>query len=742
MKPDVDRLLFMAASSFGSAEDRRAFLDYACQGDDSLRTLIDELLEVERDAEEFFELQPEVANPAVLEKSRTEGIGARIGNYRLIDRLGAGGCGVVYLAEQIEPVKRKVALKIIRIGMDTENVIARFVMEREALALMDHPNIARVLDAGATASGRPYFVMELVEGEKITDYCDRNRLGLRPRLELFIQVCEAIQHAHQKGVIHRDIKPSNVLVRDHDGHSIPKVIDFGIAKATVGGMEGDVTVTRSGQFIGTPAYMSPEQAEGSGDIDTRSDIYSLGAMLCELLTGYPPFALEVFKGQGVDQIRGILRDKETGVPSARIRTATNQEQTVIAERRAMEPHRLPLVLAGDLDWIVMKAIEKDRSRRYETANGLALDIQRYLNEEAVLARPPTRRYLFSKLVRRNRILFAAGGVALFGLLAGFGVSTLLFLREREARQEQARLRDVADTARAIAEEARANETRLNRLAQAADLVAQAAVFARYNEMDEADALLAQLDVKDAPATLEAANTLIQAANSNLSKKRWKEAAERFYALVHVFANVDPTDTNANSQEWLPAAPAIIEWGKPGQYEEMRRLAVSRFLSSNNPIVAEHLLKVTLLEPVESDTLQTLVPAAAVIESSLVGPNRQKDAHVAAWAQCVLGLLAYRQGKWDVAEKWTQLSLATTGDRSCKLWNKTILAMTAIRRGRISDVGVSLEEIQGEINQWQNSPLRLEYGHRLAWSNWGSARILLREANELLQARNTNPLNEK
>lgn len=738
MKPDVDRLLFIAASSFGSAEDRSAFLDHACQGDNSLRILIDELLEVERDADEFFELQPEVENPAVLEGAGSEGVGARIGNYRLIDRLGAGGCGVVYLAEQIEPVKRKVALKIIRIGMDTENVIARFVMEREALALMDHPNIARVLDAGATASGRPYFVMELVEGEKITDYCDRKRLGLRQRLELFIQVCEAIQHAHQKGVIHRDIKPSNVLVRDHDGHSIPKVIDFGIAKATVGGMEGDVTVTRSGQFIGTPAYMSPEQAEESGDIDTRSDIYSLGAMLCELLTGYPPFALELFKGQGVDQIRGILRDQETGVPSVRIKTATDQERTLIAERRAVEPQRLTSVLAGDLDWIVMKAIEKDRSRRYETANGFAMDIQRYLNEEPVLARPPSRRYLFTKLVRRNRIYFVAGGVAMFGLLAGFGVSTWLFLRERDARQEQVHLRNVAERALVMAEEARANETRLNRLAQAADLVAQAAVLARYNEMDEADELLAQLDVKDVPATLEAANTLIQAANSNLSKGRWKEAAERFYVLVHVFSNVDPTDTNANSQEWLPAAPAVIEWGKPGQYDVLRRLAVSRFSSSNNPIVAEHLLKVTLLEPVDSETLLAIAPAAAVIEASLVGPNQQKNLHLAAWGQCVLGLLAYRQEKSDVAEKWVRLSLTNTGDRSCKLWNNTILAMIGLKRGKTGDGDKRLQEIRAEIDQWMKSPLRPEFAYRLAWSNWGSARILLREAEMMHQTMYAKP----
>ena len=731
MKPSVDRLLFLAASSFGSAEDRDAFLDYTCQGDESLRTLIDDLLEVQRDADEYFELQPEVKEHPAADGTGPEGIGARIGPYRLIERIGAGGCGVVYLAEQTAPVKRKVALKVIRIGMDTESVIARFVMERESLAMMDHPSIARVLDAGTTASGRPYFVMELVDGEKITDYCDQRRLGIRGRLELFIQVCEAIQHAHQKGVIHRDIKPSNVLVQDLDGHPFPKIIDFGIAKATSAGLEGEATVTRSGQLLGTPAYMSPEQAEGVGDIDTRSDIYSLGAMLCELLTGSPPFAHKAFQGQGADQIRGMLRDQDTGMPSVRLKMIAADDMAVIAERRAVEPQRLPAMLAGDLDWIVMKAIEKDRNRRYETASGLAMDVRRHLNEEPVLARPPSRRYLFLKLVRRNRLLFAAGGIALFGLLAGLGVSTWLFLRERDALKEQTRLRGVAEDARATAEKARANEARLNRLAQAADLIAQAAVLVRYNEMDEADELLSHLNSADAPASLEAADTLMLVANSNLAKKRWKQAADRFHALVHVYASVDPKDTNAKSQEWLPAAPAVFEWGKPEQYDELRDLAVSRFARSNNPIVAEHLLKVTLLEPVDAGTLRSLAPAAKVIEGSLTGENRQKDAHVAAWGQCALGLLSLRKGEWESAEKWVRLSLATSNDPARSLWNKTILAMIATHKGDRAGATKLLDEVREPLRQWEKAPLRLDSSFRLSWSNWGSARILLREAEALV-----------
>ncbi|MCB1129650.1 MAG: serine/threonine protein kinase [Verrucomicrobiae bacterium] len=723
----MDRLLFVAASGIASPDDRRTFLDFACHGDTALRDLIVELLEVEGNAEEFFEFEPTVDRPDSSVADEERGVVAHIGSYRLIDRLGAGGCGVVYLAEQTEPVKRKVALKVIRIGMDTERVLARFVAEREALALMDHPNIARVLDAGSTASGRPYFVMELVDGERITDYCDRKRLSLRRRLKLFVEVCEAIQHAHQKGVIHRDIKPSNVLVSELNGRPVPKIIDFGIAKATTEGIEGDATHTLAGQLIGTPAYMSPEQADGSVDIDTRSDIYSLGAMLCELLTGRPPFAHEDFKGKGADQIRTFLRDHETEGLSKKLETVTSDEIATIAGQRSADPHHLSAELAGDLDWIVMKAIEKDRRLRYETANGLALDVQRYLDDEPVLARPPTRRYRLVKLVRRNRLVFAAGGVALFGLLAGFGVATWLFLRERDARQEQTRLREVAEKATVAAEEARANEFQMNRLAQAADLMRQAAVFVRYNEMEEADKLLVELKAEDAPASLEAANTLIQLGNWNLFEERWKHAADRFYALAHVYANVDPTDSNANSQEWLPIGPSVIEWGEPGQYEEVRRLAVLRFSQTTNPIVAEHLVKVSMITPADAETLREVAPMAQVLEASLTGPDKQNDAHLVAWAQCALALLAYRQGDLAGAGNWARLSLNNPQDSVRRYWDTAILAMIDLKQGRTANAVDDLEEIRAQVRQWEDKPLRPEWNKRLGWANWGILRVLLREA---------------
>ncbi|MBN2505731.1 MAG: serine/threonine protein kinase, partial [Verrucomicrobia bacterium] len=366
----------------------------------------------------------------------TEKPGDRIGRYKLLQKIGEGGAGVVYMAEQEEPVRRRVALKIIKLGMDTKSVIARFEAERQALAMMDHPNIARVLDAGATETGRPYFVMELVRGVRITAYCDDNNLSTPQRLFLFIQVCQAIQHAHQKGIIHRDIKPSNILVTLHDGTPVPKVIDFGIAKATEHRLTDKTLFTEFTLFIGTPAYMSPEQAQLSGlDIDTRSDIYALGVLLYELLTGKTPFDADTLLRSGLDECRRTIREQEPARPSTCLATMVDAELTTTARQRQTDAPRLIHLLSGDLDWIAMKCLEKDRTRRYETASALALDVQRYLDAEPVLARPPSSLYRFQKFARRHRATIAASTAIVATLLTGVTVSLWQAVRATKAERQ-------------------------------------------------------------------------------------------------------------------------------------------------------------------------------------------------------------------------------------------------------------------------------------------------------------------
>jgi serine/threonine protein kinase/WD40 repeat protein len=433
MNANAERLieLFNAAKARPAGAERESFLAEACGNDLELKNQLVSLLDADSRAADFL-------HPASPTLSLAEQPGDRIGRYKLLQKLGEGGCGVVYMAEQQEPVRRRVAFKIIKLGMDTRQVVARFEVERQALALMDHPNMAKVLDAGATKTGRPFFVMELVRGIKITDYCDQNNLSTTERLELFIQVCQAVQHAHQKGVIHRDIKPSNILVAQHDSVAVPKVIDFGIAKATAGQQLTDKTVfTAFEQFIGTPAYMSPEQAQLSGlDIDTRTDIYALGVLLYEMLTGRTPFDQKELLSAGLDEMRRTIREREPPKPSTRLGRLVAAELTTTASHRQTEAPKLIHLIRGDLDWIVMKALEKDRTRRYETANGLARDVQRHLKNEPVTARPPSNLYRLQKLIQRNRLSFAAAGAVTMAALLALVIlvaSNLRITRESKAK---------------------------------------------------------------------------------------------------------------------------------------------------------------------------------------------------------------------------------------------------------------------------------------------------------------------
>ncbi|MHC4743512.1 MAG: protein kinase domain-containing protein, partial [Planctomycetota bacterium] len=451
-KPKEIKTIFAEALERQTVEERAAYLDKACADDPDLRSEVEELLKSHDHAGSFLEFED--LNPQITldQPPPSEREGTVIGPYKLLERIGEGGMAYVYMAEQERPIRRRVALKIIKLGMDTRQVTARFEAERQALAMMDHPNIAKVFDAGATETGRPYFAMELVKGVTITASCDNNKLNTRQRLDLFIQVCNAVQHAHQKGIIHRDIKPSNVMVTLHDGKPVPKVIDFGIAKATSQRLTEKTVFTRYAQMIGTPEYMSPEQAEFSGlGIDTRSDIYSLGVLLYELLTGTTPFDAENLRAKGYGEMQRIIRESEPLKPSTRLSTM-GDALTDIADHRKTSPDLLARLVRGDLDWIVMKTLEKDRTRRYEAVNALAKDIRRHLDNDPVEAGPPDTLYRIRKFIKKRRKTVATAAIIAALLIIGLIATTTLYFIAEKARNQEALARTAAEKAKKTADE--------------------------------------------------------------------------------------------------------------------------------------------------------------------------------------------------------------------------------------------------------------------------------------------------
>jgi hypothetical protein len=719
----IEKTLFEGALELRDPEVREAFLAQSCQGNPALRTRLEKLLDAQPHAESFFdinilqavssdELEGEDAPPPrnepmpEPESDCVDDANAWIGRYRLVRRLGDGGCGVVYAAEQQEPVQREVALKIIRLGMNTERVIARFDIERRALALMNHPNIAHVLDAGATKSGMPYFVMELVPGTKITQYCDENHLSIAERLELFIQVCLAIQHAHQKGVLHLDIKPSNVLITQKDGAPAPKVIDFGIGKAIEGPLADGSALTTSDQFIGTPAYMSPEQASSvEVDIDTRSDIYSLGALLYELLAGRPPFDAVQLMELGVDEMRCVLLEQEPPLPSALLRSLDGQELTAIARRRRCKPAALIGLLSGDLDWVVRQAMEKDRQRRYATANGLATDVRRYLQNLPISAHPASRIYALRKLVRRNRLAFLSAAVVTLTLISGLSTSTWLFFREREARRHEARL---------LAE------------AEDAERLSRAVFLTRERDFDAADKLLKQIKTPLTTPSMDAVSAYRIIGNQFAQQGRWREAADHFSVLLQI----DGMDFwKSVATDYLSCGDVLVESGNLGGYASFCQAAIAELSKTQNLDGQQTILRSCLLVPPDKNLIHQLQPFADNAEKHFgeLDPKIQ-----ATWGAIPVSLWHYRTGDYEGAIKLAQRGY--NGSDAISAHNATIrliMAMALAQSGQMEPARLHLAAARDTIDaRFRGAPgpgdSRLGY-----WYDWVFAHVLLREAGSLI-----------
>jgi serine/threonine protein kinase/Leucine-rich repeat (LRR) protein len=561
--PSAEILFFQALNL--APDQRGSFLNEACAGDRALHDEVRGLLNACAASEGFLE-SPLLASDETVNAilSQPDRPGKKIGFYKLLEEIGEGGFGTVWVAEQEKPIRRKVALKILKLGMDTKQVVARFEQERQALALMDHASIAKVFDAGTTASGRPYFAMELVKGSRITEYCDSAELTTSDRLRLFAQVCSAVQHAHQKGIIHRDLKPSNVLVTLHDGVAVPKVIDFGVAKAIQSERLTDLTIyTQLDQIIGTPVYMAPEQAELSGlDVDTRSDIYSLGVLLYELLTGKPPFDAATLMKAGVDEMRRVIREETPTKPSTLLSTMTKEQRLHAARQRGGDWGQLLAEVRGDLDWIVMKALEKDRRRRYASAAAFADDINRHLEDRTVSARPPSLSYRTKKFIQRNRFAVISGSAVTLALLVGlFGVIWQGIRAQREEIKANRLLNDLRGTAPAFAEQARSLVSRsdFHGALEKLDYAIQLQPKTMEYRARKAELLQSQLRFRDATHTFEEA---LELEPSNESLRRNLEICARLSAKADTaLSSEDLSELLALMQNEGRSASELMEIGQ-------------------------------------------------------------------------------------------------------------------------------------------------------------------------------------
>jgi serine/threonine protein kinase/Flp pilus assembly protein TadD len=712
--------IFAQALQAKSAAERDAYLDRACGANPRLRADVEALLHANEKSGDLLDLPDKPANVGEPVGERP---GTVIGPYKLMEQIGEGGMGLVFVAEQHQPVRRKVALKVVKPGMDTRQVIARFEAERQALALMDHPNIARVFDAGATESGRPYFVMELVRGVGIAQFCDENRLTPRERLELFVHVCQAVQHAHQKGIIHRDLKSTNILVTLHDGTPVVKVIDFGVAKAIGQQLTEKTIYTRFAQMIGTPMYMSPEQAEMSGlDIDTRSDIYALGVLLYELLTGTTPFDKERLKTAAFDEVRRIIREEEPPRPSTRFSNPGQATVTVSANRRS-DPKRLSQLFRGELDWIVMKALEKDRNRRYETASAFAADVDRYLHDEPVQAYPPSVGYRLRKVARRNKGAVAAAlAAALAVLLAvvGLAVSNVLI------RQEQARTKDEkerTEKAQKLAQDgAEKVQRELEGLKAANALLDRGRWYAKRRDWDDADAALTKA---------------VQLRPDHVSV--WVERGD-LYALLGLW---DLAAVDFARERELGQPDAIMRWhrhallslyvGDADGYRKVCRRMREHFSGTVKMSFATEVIRTCILAPGPDADFAQLVELA----------QHALDDSPGSYRLYLLGIAQYRAGQYEPAVRRLRESLRGPPDWVGREISYPVLAMAHHRLGQTAAARQALDAAAKAIDRWTRERYEnqeeMHWIHHLGataywpitWWDWLECQLYYREASVLI-----------
>ena len=705
--------IFSQALKRSSAEEQAAYLAEACGDDLGMRARLDRLLNAHRHAGGFLE-----RGPAVLARQNP---GSMIGPYKLLEQIGEGGFGVVYMAEQTAPVRRRVALKILKPGVDTRQVVARFEAERQALALMDDPHIARVLDAGETESGRPYFVMELVHGIAITEFCDQNRLAPRARLELFLSLCRAVQHAHLKGIIHRDLKPPNIMVTLHDGNPVVKVIDFGIAKALGEQLTEKTLFTSFAQMVGTPRYMSPEQAERSGlAIDTRTDVYSLGVILYELLTGTTPLVEQRLSQVPYDEVRRLISDEESPPPSTRI-SALGPAGTAISDRRSSDPQRLSYLMRGELDWIVLKALEKDRTRRYESASALAADVERYLRDEPVEACPPSKRYRLGKFARRHKL-----GVALSAVLIVAGLLTVAGLAVSNALIRQEQFRTSVEKARAEAAQrlAEQHEEQIRRdlenLVAANALLEQGRWYANETRWDDAYAAFSQaieLRSDDAAAWVERVDLLARLGLLDLAAADLAREME-----------LRQPDTPFR---WLLHALLRLHVGDEQGYRLASRRLRDRFRGTTRTWFALDSIRAGLLAPDPGSDPVQLVKLAERLDGSR-----------SSYGFYIVGIAQYRAGRYRDAIERLRDSIDADPDGMRRALGYPILAMAHHGLGHQAEARQALDEAARVIDRWTQARYGSQKEHwvthqgamadwPIPWWDWVEFHFYYREAKQLI-----------